>query len=493
MAGETEDVVEAMDTLLSYFEDEDDVAYAEVGGVVRIYTDAVITHRGVRNASEFDEEGVWCRVFADGAAEYRYTTSLEENHIIDIGERVVRAGRQLGQEFPARYDPASLHRGTHSGWATPETTIDSIDPDEKAERIETALTDAIEGIDYKRAKVTYTDTHMINMLMTTTGTSLRTTIDRVGAETILDFDDGPKLQDHTGGTTGTTVLDRFPEYFEAFGERAERLATSDHADIEPDDSATVVLGPRAAAQLFHQLSHYFEIDTTYFGSSPYAIGDKVGPAGLQIEDSIRAGSWAACAYDTEGRPTQPLTVVDNGTLVNYFHNTASAAENDAIPHGHSIQSLALDHPPRIHARHLEIEPGTQPLTELRDGADVYVEQFGPARFRNEATQTKRESMMPPTVQYAKDIEEMTPSEFDNEASEQGIVLQISEGYRLTDGKLDGAIHDMRIDFAPDDLFSLDGLSVERRTATGNCIKHNSQIPWAATAPGIRFETGLMTQ
>ncbi|MFB6148559.1 MAG: metallopeptidase TldD-related protein, partial [Halobacteriales archaeon] len=490
MAGENEAVVEAMDTLLTYLEGEDDVAYAEVGGVIRTYTDAVITDEGVRNASEFDETGVWCRVFADGAAEYRYTTSLEDEHIRDIGERVVRAGRQLGQEFPARYDPASLHRDTHAGWATADTAIDSIGAEEKGDRIETALHKAIDGLGYKRAKVTYTDTHMINMLMTTTGTSLRTTIDRVGAESILDLEDGPKLEDHFGGTRGTTVLDRLPDHFEALADRASRIEANERIDIESADLTTVVLSPRAAGQLFHQLAHYFEIDTVYFGSSPFALGDKVGPASLQIEDTVRAGSWAACAYDTEGRPTQPMTVVDDGRLVNYFHNTASAAENDAIPHGHSIQSLALDHPPRIHARHLDVDPGTESLEQLRTDADIYIERFGTPRFRNEATQTKRESMMPPTVQYAKDIEEMTPSEFDDESDEQGIRLPIKEGFALEYGAMDGVIEDAHLEFAPDDLFSLSGLSVERETATGRCTKHNSQIPWATTAPGIRFETTL---
>ena len=108
------------------------------------------------------------------------------------------------------------------------------------------------------------------------------------------------------------------------------------------------------------------------GFSPYSVGDKVGPVGLTIEDGIRAGSWAASAYDAELRPSTPIRLVESGEVERFLHNTTTAAEVETYPAGNSVRSLGFDQPPRIHARQLEVASGDASDADIRSGADVYV-------------------------------------------------------------------------------------------------------------------------
>ena len=480
-------IVDAMETLLSLLEAEDDVAYVEVGGVAATRTDAVVTEAGVRNANEFDESGVWCRAFTGGAAEYRYVTSFDEDHLEDVAGRIARAGRHLAQDVPARYDRGTIHRATHEGWAGPGDALDETPLAEKTDRLEDALAATTDEVPVDRTRLRYADAHETHLFMTTTGTSLRTVLDRASIGLTLDLADGPKVQGHAGATTGAAFLDAIPDHLATLAERGDRLGSLPSATPESGERE-VVLSPTAAGQLVHELSHYFEIDAAYMGSSPYDVGDEIGPTDLTIEDRTRAGSWAARAYDAEGRPTEPVTVVDRGRLTTRFHNTASAAEEDVVPHGHAVGSLALDKPPRVHARHLDVEPGRASIDDLRDGADVYVERFDPGQLTHVATRTKRESQMPPSVLYAKRVAESTPSEFEDESERQGLRLPVAHGVTLDGGSPAGAFENGTIEFAPEDLLTLRGLSAVRETVTGTCTKHKSQLPVAATAPALRLRT-----
>src|SRR6056297_1155983 len=114
--GELEAAIDVAESVLDRLESNDDVAYAEVGGVARQATDAVVTAEEVRSASDVAETGVWWRLFADGAADYRYTTSFGADHLDTLVEKSVRSGQLLGQETPAEYDRGTVHRATHPGW-----------------------------------------------------------------------------------------------------------------------------------------------------------------------------------------------------------------------------------------------------------------------------------------------------------------------------------------------------------------------------------------
>jgi len=484
---EVEAVVDAAEFLLSDLMDRDEVAHAEIGGVTADCSDAVVTTEGIRSTTSFTTTGVWWRLFADGAADYRFSASLEEEHLREIIDRSIRSATLLGQEQPARFDPETVHRATHPGWGDGSLADQSVD--EAADDIYDALGIALDGLEVDRARVEYTTRAEQAVILTTTGTTLRTTLERASARGTIAPAAGGKVQGHHGETTGAAFLDSVPEHLDSLAQRARRVAAYEPSSA-PEGRNSVVFAPPAAAALVAAFSAYLELDTAYIGSSPFEPGDRFGPAGLTIEDSIRPGSWAACAFDAEGRPAHPTTLVDDGVVNTLAADTAGAAAEETHPSGNVIPSLGWEEPPRIHARHLNVTGGNTSQERLRGEATVAIDRVGPPEFVNEATRTKRESGMPPSTPYAEDIAAQTPSGFDNEATEQQIRFPVQEGYRLEDGeraaRLTGA--DIVLDIA--DLQAIEAMSATRSTATGTHEKHGSTVPWAATAPGMLITAQL---
>ncbi|OYR49660.1 Zn-dependent protease [Halorubrum sp. Ea1] len=479
MSDGRESVSDAMDWLLDEFEADDAVSYAEVGGVYQEKTDVVVTGDGPRNATEFTETGVWLRVFADGAADYRYTNALDEESLRDVADRAIRSGEVLAQEEPGRFDAYTVHRGTHGGWA--DEGIHARPLDEKVAAVEDGLA-AADDLALDRRWANYADAHVEAAVGTTTGSVVRTTLDRAKVNFSLSLDDGPKVSRHAGSTAGAAFLDEMRDAFAAAAADARSLSGADPVDA-PSGETTIALSPEAAGQLFHFVSHYLETDTCYMGMSPYAVGDRIGPEDLDIEDGVRAGSWAARAYDTEVKPTTPTRLVSNGRIERRLHNTTTAAEEDAYPAGNSVPSLGFAEPPRIHARHLEVAAGEADAEALREGADVYVERFGEPWFRDEFERVQREGLFPPSALYARDIDRKSEDRPDCGSAE----FPVAEAYRLEGGARAGRVDGLAVDYTPAVLETISRIGAVRETVTGVCEKHKSRLPFAVTAPGVRLD------
>lgn len=481
-----QDVYERADWLVGYLEDHEEVAHAEVGAVERTGFD-VVARDGAARAHGLDDAGIWFRLLAAGAADYRHTTVLERDNLEDLVDRAVRSGTQLAQDEPERYDAASLHRGVHPGWAS-GGRLGGIDPDAVAERLEDAIDEALAGIETDRSRVELRGVQVDEARMTTTGSVVRLGRDPVYLDTTVVPAGGPKLRTHAGSTTGQRFLDRLEDPLTAAASRARSAAAAEVGTIA-GGRHEVLFGPRATAEAFHQVSHFLERDTTYMGAEPFAEGDAIAPESVTVHDLIQPGSWSAQAYDAECSPTQPVTLIENGTVTGFMDTVTSAAVEESTPHGHTVPSLSADNAPRIHARHLDVEAGAASTDELLAGADVAVDLLGPGRIKNEATRTKRSSAFPPSVLYARDISEQTPSEYD-EVTDQVIEFPVREGYLVVDGGRAARIDGASIEFALDDLTTISGVAAERESVTGTCEKHNSRLPYSVTAPAVRVETTI---
>ncbi|WP_132058583.1 metallopeptidase TldD-related protein [Halorussus amylolyticus] len=482
MSDEREEVLDAMDWLLNRFENDDDVAYAEVGGIYQEKTDLVVTEDGPRENTAFTETGVCLRVFANGSADYRYSSSIDEESLEDVADRAVRSGEVLAQDDPAQFDAYTTHRAVHGGWANER--IDAREKDAKVDAVVDGLEPA-DDLDLRHVWANYADAHVEASWGSTTGSTVQTTTDRAQVTLVLDLEDGPKLERHAGSTRGAKFLDTLPEFFDGALADARELADATAAE-SPTGERTVALSPEAAAQLFHFVSHYLETDHGYMGLSPYSVGDEIGPDDLTIEDGVRAGSWAALAYDAELRPTTPVQLVEDGEVTRLLHNTATAAEEETYPAGNAVPSLGFEQAPRIHARHLEVAPGDADPKQLRESADVYVERFGTPWLRDEFERVQRTGVMPASVLYAKDIDRKTVDRPDRGCAE----LPVAEGYRLEDGERAGRVDNVAVDYDPDTVSDITDIGTTRATVTGVCEKHKSQLPWAVSAPGVRLRATL---
>lgn len=481
-----QDVYERADWLVGYLEDHEEVAHAEVGAVERTGFD-VVARDGSARAHGISDAGIWFRLLAAGAADYRHTTALERDNLEDLVERAVRSGTQLAQDEPERYDSASLHRGVHPGWAS-DDRLGAVDPDVVAGRLEDAVEGALTGVETERSRVELRGVQIDEARMTTTGSVVRLGRDPVYVDATIVPAGGPKLRTHAGSTTGQRFLDRLEDSLTAAASRARRAAAAEVGSVG-GGRHEVLFGPRATAEAFHHVSHFLERDTTYMGAGPFAEGDEIAPESVTVHDMIQPGSWSARAYDAECSPTQPVTLIENGTVTGFMDTVTSAAVEGSTPHGHAVPSLSADNAPRIHARHLDVEPGNVSTDELLSGADLAVDLLGAGRIRNEATRTKRSSAFPPSVLYARDISEQTPAEYD-EVSDQVIQFPVREGYLVVDGERTARVEGASVEFALDDLATISGVAAERESVTGTCEKHNSRLPYSVTAPAVRIETTI---
>jgi TldD protein len=98
--------------------------------------------------------------------------------------------------------------------------------------------------------------------------------------------------------------------------------------------------------------------------------------------------------------------------------------------------------------------------------------------------------MPPSVQYAKDVAEGTPEAYADEAQNQRLEFPVQIGYNLSDGTRGDAVVDATLEVALDDLRQIDALGRRRETVTGTCVKHESRLPFAVTAPAVRLPATL---
>lgn len=481
------------DWLLSQLDANDEVAYAEVGGVERTGFDIVMRDGNTYTAKP-SQSMVWFRIFSDGAADYRYTNTLERSHLDDLIERAIRSCRHLNQSAPASYDAGSFHRETHNGWA-PSDRIDDADVEAVVTRVGSAKDSAFADVFIDRSRIETKGTQVDQVLLTTTGSVVLTALSRMSVDLTVVPDSGTKIREHAGSTTGTQFLNRIDSVFSTAAERALHTTEVDVVNVDESTSVTgldcdVVLSPTAAGKLFHHISHFFERDTIYLGAKPFEMGEEIGPNSLTVTDILRPGAWGARAYDAEATPTRPVTLIENGIVTNFLDNTASAAEEGTIPQGHAIPSLGAEHPPRIHVRNLEVGAGSTPISRMLANTDLYIEQLGEGRLLNEATRTKRFSTFPPTVLYAKDAKERTPQGY-NETSDQRIQFPIREGYIVVDGEKTAMVNGATLEFSISDLDSISAVGVETEDQTGTCEKHTSRIPYTVTAPAIRIKTCVL--
>lgn len=475
-----EAVADAVNELVSILDADDAVAYAEVGGAYREASEVVVTEDGVRSATEGVTTGVWCRPFADGAASYRFTADLSADALAETADRAVTGSRRLAQSRPARVDAESTHRGSHDGWAR-ESVADR-DLAAKRETVRAAADD-IETTP-ERFRLFYGDERAEVSLATTAGTVVRAVADRADADVSLVPEDGPKVRRHHGTGRGTALLDRLPDALDALDRDAAALARTPAAD-PPTGEATVVLGPEAAGQVVHELAGYLAADVAAFGFSPLEPGDRLTDAPLTVDDAVEPGSWAALAYDAEGRPTTPVRLVDRGRVESFLHDTTTAAEAGKTPAGTVVPAIGFEQAPRIHHRDLRVRPGDAARDELLADADLYVRRFRPAYYRDQFERTQRDAAMPPSTPYARDVAAQIPGDADPARVE----FPVAEGFRVENGELGGRV-DPRMVWTPRTMETLDGIGRSTRRITGVASKHKSRIPYAVTAPAMRLEATL---
>lgn len=110
-----------------------------------------------------------------------------------------------------------------------------------------------------------------------------------------------------------------------------------HAEASPSGVMPVVIAPGWPGMLLHEaMGHGFEGDFNCLGTSVYSgsLGARVAPAGVNIvDDGTLAGRRGSLNFDDEGHPGECTTLIEDGILVGYMHDSLSAQTMKHAPTG----------------------------------------------------------------------------------------------------------------------------------------------------------------
>jgi PmbA protein len=122
-------------------------------------------------------------------------------------------------------------------------------------------------------------------------------------------------------------------------EAAER--TISHLDYAPIDTGryTCVFSPEAFLDLIGAFSSLFNARAVLDGvslSKRESLGETLAVPFLSITDNgLHPGNIGGAAFDGEGTPTRPLTLLEGGVLTNFLHSEATARAFGLGPTGHA--------------------------------------------------------------------------------------------------------------------------------------------------------------
>ncbi|MDI6840142.1 MAG: TldD/PmbA family protein [bacterium] len=127
-------------------------------------------------------------------------------------------------------------------------------------------------------------------------------------------------------------------------EMAKNVVNSIGAGKGESFKGSVILSPNSVGELIvGPMLFALNANNVQKGMSKWVgkIGKKVGTSNLIVEDNgVIPGGLGSSAFDREGMPHYPLTMIKNGELISYMYNTYTATKEHRTTTGHASGSTA---------------------------------------------------------------------------------------------------------------------------------------------------------
>lgn len=134
----------------------------------------------------------------------------------------------------------------------------------------------------------------------------------------------------------------------------------------PTARLTVLLDPWVTAQLLGIVGHTLSGEAVQKGRSLFAdrVGEQVAVAGFSlVDDATDHEAFSACAVDGEGLATRPTTLIADGVLQGFLHNSYSARRGSTASTGSAVRG-GFKSAPGVGAMALALTPGSRSQPEL---------------------------------------------------------------------------------------------------------------------------------
>ena len=249
---------------------------------------------------------------------------------------------------------------------------------------------------------------------------------------------------------------------EIAAEAVRQAAVNMESVPAPAGNMTVVLGPGWPGILLHEaIGHGLEGDFNRKGTSAFSgrMGECVAtPACTVVDDGTLEGRRGSLTMDDEGTPTRCNTLIENGVLKSYMHDTQNARLMGTRSTGNARRE-SFAHAPMPRMTNTYMLPGRHDPEEIIASVDkgIYAPNFGGGQV------------------------DITSGKF---------VFSASEAYLIEKGKptapLQGA---MLIGSGPDVLtrVSMVGSDLELDPGVGICGKNGQTVPVGVGQPTVRID------
>ena len=128
----------------------------------------------------------------------------------------------------------------------------------------------------------------------------------------------------------------------------------------------VVFDPLVASQVLGVLSGALNGESVLKGRSMFAtrFGEMVAGSHISIvDDPTNPAAFGAAGYDSEGVPTRPVRLIENGKLARFLHNVQTGRRSGTGTTGSAVRA-GYRSTPGVGARALHFEPGSATPEEL---------------------------------------------------------------------------------------------------------------------------------
>ncbi len=253
------------------------------------------------------------------------------------------------------------------------------------------------------------------------------------------------------------------------GETAERLASRAvrgtvslfDAVESPSGEMPLVLAPGGGGILLHEaMGHGFEADFIRKGTSIFAgrLGEKVAESDVTIVDSgLETESFGSLHIDDEGAASRETTLVEEGRLSSWLHDSVSAAYFGVEPTGNGRRE-DYRHAPLPRMRCTFMRPGPHSPEEIIGSVKrgIYAERFSNGEV------------------------DIGPGDFS---------FYVKSGFLIEDGKLGAPVKDVNlIGNGPAALAQIEmvGNDLAFDTGCNHCGKYGQSVPVGMGTPTLKI-------
>jgi PmbA protein len=317
----------------------------------------------VERLASASSQGVGVRVIADGRLGYAFTADTSEDGLAEcLGEaraNLAIAGEDEGNVLP----PALPHEPLDGIFEARQVDVDPARKVQFALDLE-ARTRAIDQRVTTVETAAYGDIVARIAIASSAGVSGSYSLTRAYTYAIALANDGGGSQMGFGVDARRSIEDLDPAG--VAHEAAERAVRMLGATKPETKTLPVIFDRESAKSLIGVLVAGLSSEEVQKQRSLFAgkLGERVGAPGLQLVDDGRlVDGGGAAPFDGEGVPTRRRLLIDDGVLVGFMHNTATATRDKTESTGNASRS-SFKSTPGVGPHNVFFAPGDKDLDAL---------------------------------------------------------------------------------------------------------------------------------